>query len=358
MDTETNAASAEAGAPESMALNMDAAAAALSALEDEDNTPAETEAKEPKSDAKPSSEDEDPEPASNDEDEGEPDDESEPSQQSEDDEIIHGNKYVVLRDGTKVRVGELKKLYDKAPELQRREAELSQRQQQIVAAAQEFQARQAQIAQQTQLLQQLGPLMLAKAQSALPPEPDRSLLNQNSPNYDPIRYLEMKEQYEFGVRELQQIQQGLQTFSQQKQAELARAQEQQTALQRQQYEAWAKNEYQTLLDEMPELNDPAKAKAFREDMHRGAKAYGYTEQQLAEVRDRNVFKMLADAGRFHALRSQKPAVEKKVASAPPVKAPGRRVSGAETSDRARKEMFDRASSGRIEDVAAAIAALD
>ena len=353
METENHAASAEAGAQQPIALDMDAAASALSAMEDED-----TQAVSDKETAKPASEDEGTPPESDDDGEDQPDNESEPDAETEDDEVVHGNKLLVLRDGTKVRAAELKKLWGLKPELERQQTELQQRQQQIAAAAQEFQSRQAQIAQQTHLLQQLGPLMLAKAQAALPPEPNPDLINPNSPNYDPIRHYEEQQRYQHGVRELQQIQHGLASFNQQKQAEYQRAVEQQTALQRQQYEAWAKKEYDTLLDEMPELSDPAKATSFRENMHRGAKAYGFTEKQLSEVTDRRLFKALADLGQFQALRSQKPVVDKKIASAPPVKAPGRRVSEGEVNARSRKELFDRASSGRLEDVASAIAMLD
>lgn len=356
MENENNAALAGAGAPEPMALDLDAAASALSAMEDNEaeattdgkaEPEASKEATEPQGET--SEEDTDPDT---------PEEDSEPDEQSEDDEVIHGNKLVVLRDGTKIRVAELKKLHGLKPELERQQAEIAQRQEQITRAAQQFQAQQAQIAQQAQLLQQLGPLMLAKAQAALPPEPNPELINPNSPNYDPIRHYEEQQRYQHGVRELQQLQQGIATFNQQKQAEYQQTVEQQKALQKQQYEAWAKTEYETLLTEMPELTDPAKAKTFRENMHRGAKQYGFTEQQLSEVSDRRIFKALADLGQYHALRSQKAVTEKKVAAAPPVKAPGRRVSEGEQAARARKEMFDRASSGRLEDVASAIAMLD
>lgn len=357
MDPENNASLAGESAPEPVSLDLDAAASALEQLENPSNEAKLAEAPEPPQDEPAEGSEEPAEEDNASEQEASPDEPSEPGNEDEDDEIVHGNKLVVLRDGEKVRIGELKKLHGLKPELERKQAELSTIQQRVAAEVQKVQSEQAQIAQQAQILQQLGPVVLAKAQAMMPKAPDPEMMDRNSQKYDPIQYQEDAFHYQKAVAEFQQIQRGLQTFTQQKTEEQKRAAEEQHKAQEAEYAQWVQNEHQQLLGEMPELKDPTRSKAFAENIVKGAKAYGYSEDDLKQVKDRRIMKALADLGQFQALRSQKQAVAPKVASAPPVRAPGKRMTSAEQAESSRKSAFERANSGSLDDVAAAIAAL-
>lgn len=241
---------------------------------------------------------------------------SEPEDQALDFEKLHGNTRLRLRDGTEVTVGELKKRYGDLQELPRHRQEFE-------AQRQEFQARQAQFAQQEQFVAQTLPLAVQMATKYLPPEPDPSLLYT-----DPNLHYAMQEQRKAAVAELQEV------HNRQVQAKAQWEQQRNQSLR-----SYVEQERQQLMQAMPELKDEKARVAFQTEIVATAKAYGFTDQDVGQVYDHRLLKMAKDAAAYRKLMSEKPKVEAKVQSAPPVQAPGRRVSAPEQRGRDKTDKF-------------------
>lgn len=73
-----------------------------------------------------------------------------------------------------------------------------------------------------------------------------------------------------------------------------------------------------IVKDIPEWNDDL----YKELMDRGVKSYGFTPQEVSNAFDPRFIRMLHDLNQFHKMKEQKPLVEKKVQSLPPVLKPG------------------------------------
>jgi hypothetical protein len=267
---------------------------------------------------------------SDDENEEPADDAAEPPAKeadTEDDET--GTRMHRLRDGTQVSLGDLKKAYDEArgyrqavPQFQQERARLEQERQALVAQQQQFQPVIAQVA--TILQQQI------------PPEPDPSLMQS-----DPIEFFTQKHNRDLALGRLQQVN-AAQAEAQQRQAAEAQAQQ----------KAYLQEQQQKLVEAIPVLRDPVKAKAFAADFHEVGAAAGFTAQELGQVYDHRLFKLaeLAAIG-LKAQREQGKAKEvaqtkavvaaKKVVDKPPVQAPAARQAAGVREAQAARGAMDR-----------------
>ena len=334
LDNETPSPAGESNsAPES--LSMSAAAAMMSQAEENAS-----EAERPADQPEPPTDNETPagdEPVAP---EGEPENQDEPPQGEQetppedpeplDFDRLNGNTKLRLRDGREVTVGTLKKQW---AEFQ----ELSAKQQDFEAKQQQFQQFAAQSAQQAQFFEQMAPRAIAALQAQLPevpPMPPAELLKT-----DFYEYQVQKDAHDRGLaarfakeQEIQQLEQAHQYQVQQREQENW-----------QRTEAYLAQQRERLLEEMPDLRDPVKAKAFAAEFVEHGKHYGFTEQELSGVNDSRLMPLVRDAIAYRKLMAAKPkpAPKQQTATAP-VAAPGRRVSAPEARSERKEELLQRA----------------
>lgn len=138
-----------------------------------------------------------------------------------------------------------------------------------------------------------------------PQAPDRELFNT-----DPIRYLELKENYEADLKEFQAEQQQMMRMRQAQQQQMTQAQQMQL-----------EREAEILRERIPEMADPEKAGKFRSDLVSTAMEFGYNEEELSGITDHRALLVLRDAMRWRNAQKSRTQVEKKAQKARPVTKP-------------------------------------
>lgn len=113
------------------------------------------------------------------------------------------------------------------------------------------------------------------------------------------------------------------------------------------------SEAEKLTAAIPEWKDTEKAKAGMTKVAEYARTLGYTDEELGQVTDHRVFRILKDAAAYRAAEAKAPAIEKKIAEAK-VLAPGSGESKRTVSELTRRKMA-LAKTGTVEDAGAAIA---
>lgn len=252
-----------------------------------------------------------------------PANDAETEDEPEEEQLAHGNMRTRLRDGTVTTVGELKKLADEAREYKSKIPDLA-------ATAQKVRDQESQLAQREQFVQQVLPAIVEWQNTKLPPEPSPSLLDESSPDYDPIKYVQDDHRRKLAIAEMQALHRSMQEHHRQQsqQAEAAREAE---------YKRTLEENRRLLVEKVPEIADPEKRRAVYEDFVSTAKKYNFTEEDVNNVTDYRVLYMVRDlskkAAAYDKLMAQKSTVEKKTKAAAPVQAPGRRVTATETAQR-------------------------
>lgn len=89
-----------------------------------------------------------------------------------------------------------------------------------------------------------------------------------------------------------------------------------------------------------------------------AKEYGFSDDELAQVADPRVVKVLFDAYKWRQMQQQKPAVQKKVSEAPKLAKPGQKPAQAENTQRKQLQKMLKSSAVKSKREAAAMALLD
>ena len=154
-------------------------------------------------------------------------------------------------------------------------------------------------------MQQQRDFLLQASQQFLPQPPDETWLDQTSPNYDPLRYMAAKADYDKKVGSLQQ----LQHLSQAEMARMAKEQEQQQRTVRE-------REAKLLLESMPELKKQGVYQKFWADAVETMAEYGFGEDELNATVDHRVYKIFRDLAAYKRARSKLPAVKETVQSKP------------------------------------------
>jgi hypothetical protein len=172
-------------------------------------------------------------------------------------------------------------------------------------------------------------------------KPDPSLQQTNPQQY----LLQMErfrdDQAQLGQRR-QQVQSALQTYEQQQAQELQQARQQNA---------------QKLVEVLPQLNDPVEGPKMRELILTGAKAYGFTPEEIGMAVDYRLFQMAADAAAYRKLKEGAKVQPKPTTAANKTKVirPGgqQAVTAAKATARHQQAAIQRAKqTGRPEDVAA------
>jgi len=236
-----------------------------------------------------------------------------------------------LRDGTEVSVAELKKAYGRQKEFEREQAEFQ-------ARKAEYDANISRIRQQEQFFAQQMPMVLQTLRQQIPPPPDESLRE-----VDPITYANQRFAHEDGVRAFERAQHAHAIQQQQTQAQRQKA-----------IEDYRRTELNKLVETVPELKDPKRLKEMDAEIRANIKAYGFSEQEYAQVDDHRSLRVLMDAIKWRKLQAEKPKAIEKAKEAPPVvQAPARRRSSAEVQAQATREQLSRlAKTGKASDAEA------
>jgi hypothetical protein len=109
-------------------------------------------------------------------------------------------------------------------------------------------------------------------------------------------------------------------------------------------------EQDRLFELFPEWRDPQKFKAGAEKMLVGGENYGFSQQEMADMVDSRMFKVLDDALKYRELKAAEPKVAKKVSKAPAKLRTGSKPNKAEASKAARQKQLDRfKKTGSIDD---------
>lgn len=174
------------------------------------------------------------------------------------------------------------------------------------------------------------------------PRPDPQLQQTN-----PQQYLLQMEQYRQDQDQLGQRRQQVQTALQQYEAQQA-----------QEMQQLRQENARKLVEAMPQLNDPAKGQEIRDLIMEGAKAYGFTPEEVGLAYDYRVFLMAADAAAYRRLKNgaaaQKQAPQAQTGKTRVIRPGGQKaVTAATVVARQQQAAIQRArKTGRPEDVAA------
>lgn len=150
--------------------------------------------------------------------------------------------------------------------------------------------------QRTHYQEQLGQLKQA-LERLTPPEPDWDTLRRENPNEYAIKRLEWND-HQDRIRTVKAAEQQAAWEAQQDQAK--------------QLQTRMAEEQDKLLTAVPEWKDQTKAKAEIESLRSHAKAYGFSDEELAQVYDHRTVLLLRDAGRYRELQAKKPDAQRKI----------------------------------------------
>src|SRR5512139_1949716 len=205
---------------------------------------------------------------------------------------------VRLKDGTVISVNDLKRGYLSQASFTRGTQE-NAREREALAS------QKAEIEQYARTLQQQRDFILQASQQFLPQAPDESLLDANSPNYDPLRYMSAKADYDKRVGTLTQIQHL-------SQAEQARMTQEQQRIQKEVRDREAK----LLVETMPELKKPEVYNKFWNEAVDTMAEYGVSPEEMDAALDHRFYKIYRDLAAYRRARKNMPAAKQAVESKP------------------------------------------
>jgi hypothetical protein len=205
---------------------------------------------------------------------------------------------VRLKDGTVISVQDLKRGFLAQASFTRGTQELAKERESLASTK-------AEIEQYARQLQAQRDFILQVSQRNLPTPPDEELLNQNSANFDPIRYMALKADYDKKVGELSELQKSAQ-------GETARMTQEQQRAQKELRDAEAKR----LLEAMPELKKPEVYNKFWADAVDTMTEYGFSAEELDAAIDHRLYRVYRDLAAYRRARKNLPAVKQSVQSKP------------------------------------------
>jgi hypothetical protein len=230
---------------------------------------------------------------------------------------------VRLKDGTVISVQDLKRGYLS-------QASFTRGTQENAKAREAVASQRAEVEQYARTLQEQRDFILQISQQFLPPAPDEALLDGSSPNYDPLRYMALKADYDKKVGVLTKLQQAAQ-------ADQARGAHEQ---QRQRQELIDK-EAKLLVEAMPELEKPEVYSKFWTESVNTMAEYGFSADELSNALDHRLYRVYRDLAAYRRARKSIPTVKQSVQSKPVLTGKKRMDPKAKTSREhlARKEQL-------------------
>lgn len=205
---------------------------------------------------------------------------------------------VRLKDGSVISVQELKRGWTSQQSFTRGTQENAKERETLAATK-------AEVEQYARSLQEQRDFILQVSQHFTPQPPDRSLLDRNSPSFDPITYTALKAEYDDRMAVLNH----LQGMSKADQDRLAKEQEVQNQSKKSQ-------ETQLLLKAMPDLAKPEVQKKFWAESVETMAEYGFSPEEMDATIDHRVYRIFRDLTAYRKARSRIPAVKENVQSKP------------------------------------------
>jgi hypothetical protein len=205
---------------------------------------------------------------------------------------------VRLKDGTVISVQDLKRGFLAQASFTRGTQELAKERETLASTK-------AEIEQNARTLQEQRDFILQVAQQYVPQPPDRSLMDQSSPNFDPLRYMALKEDYEAKVGALSKLEGASKA-----------EQERLTAQQQKQRKDLQDAEAKRLVEIMPELKKPEVYNKFWSEAVTTMSEYGFTVEEMNESLDHRLYPIFRDLAAYRRARKNLPAVKQAVQSKP------------------------------------------
>lgn len=205
---------------------------------------------------------------------------------------------VRLKDGTVISVQDLKRGYLSQSSFTRGTQENAKERETLAS-------QKAEVEQHARTLQAQRDFILQVSQRFLPQPPDERLLDQSSANFDPIRYMALKADYDKKVGELSE----LQNASQGHQARMT--QEQQRA-----QNELRERESKLLVEAMPELKKPEVYTKFWTEAVDTMTEYGFSAEEMDASIDHRLYRVYRDLAAYRRARKNLPAVKQAVQSKP------------------------------------------
>lgn len=233
--------------------------------------------------------------------------------------IIHGNSWLVLRNGDKVRASEARKAIGELREYHAQVPDLA-------ATAQRIREREAQLVQNEQASQAALNNAYTIVNALLPPEPDIALLQT-----DPLGHYELTQQHQYAMRRLENILGSAR-------AEQAQAMQRDEAAREAEQKAFVAQSYKTLAEKIPGTASPEGRERFYQDIAKAVAPYGISAEEVRKTVHPQLLHMVDElskkAAAYDKLMAQKATAETKTKAAPPVQPPGRRVSAEQAANQA------------------------
>ena len=205
---------------------------------------------------------------------------------------------VRLKDGTVISVQDLKRGFLSQQSFTRGSQENAKERETLAS-------QKAETEQNARSLQEQRDFILQVAQQYVPQQPDRSLLDRNSPNFDPITYAALKAEYDDRIGALNH----LHNSSQAERDKAAKEQERTTG------EMQAR-ERDLLLKAMPDLAKPEVQKKFWSEAVDTMAEYGFSQEEMNQQYDHRVYRVFRDLAAYRRARSRIPAVKESIQSKP------------------------------------------
>lgn len=205
---------------------------------------------------------------------------------------------VRLKDGTVISVQDLKRGFLSQQSFTRGTQENAKERETLAS-------QRAEVEQHARTLQAQRDFILQVSQQFVPQPPDRSLMDQSSPSFDPLRYMALKEDYDTKVGVLTQLQNAAQ-------AEQARASQDE---QRKQQELRDK-EAKLLVETMPELKKPEVYNKFWSEAVDTMSEYGFSVEEMNSSLDHRLYPIFRDLAAYRRARKNLPTVKQAVQSKP------------------------------------------
>ena len=219
-------------------------------------------------------------------------------------EEVTGGKFaadtanVRLKDGTVISVQDLKRGFLSQQSFTRGTQDNAKERETLAS-------QKAEVEQYARSLQEQRDLILQVSQQYIPPQPDRSLLDRNSPNFDPITYAALKAEYDDRIGILNNLHHA--SKADQERAAKAQADQKETV---------RTQEVERLLKAMPDLAKPEVQKKFWAESVETMAEYGFSQEEMNESLDHRVYRIFRDLTAYRKARNRIPAVKEAIQSKP------------------------------------------
>lgn len=219
-------------------------------------------------------------------------------------EEVTGGKFaadtanVRLKDGTVISVQELKRGWTSQQSFTRGTQENAKERETLAS-------QKAEVETFARSLQEQRDFILQVAQQYVPQPPDRSLLDRNSTNFDPVTYAALKAEYDDRIGVLNQ----LHNASKSEQDKAAKTQTEERNKMR-------AAEAERLVAAMPDLAKPEVQKKFWAESVETMAEYGFSQEEMNETIDHRVYRIFRDLTAYRKARNRIPAVKEAIESKP------------------------------------------